>query len=167
MSTPFAIRPRRAAALLGAAGVLVGGATALAATPVNDGRYTGRNSEGHSVALRTVAGATHVHWVVNYGRSANCNPKRYVSRAGSTFDHRTGAPVGADGAYREVVSSSNKTTFNGHSGYRVRIRAVFSGRFDSEITARGSLEQRATFFRPDGSQLATCVRRLTYTARLR
>lgn len=71
-----------------------------------------------------------------------------------------------DGRYREAVSTSEPVRFNGHPGYRVRVRASFSGRFVNIVTARGRLDQRATFFRPDGSVLAACVRHITYTATL-
>jgi hypothetical protein len=167
MSMRIVLRRRRLAAIIGAGAALAGGATALAASPAIGGRYAGTTSEGHGVALRVVANGTRAHWIVRYGRNGNCQPPRFTSQSGQTFDRRFGAPIDGSGRYRETISATNSTKFNGHSGYKVRVRARFSGRFVDDVTAKGRFEQRSTFFRPDGSQLATCVRHLTYTATLR
>jgi hypothetical protein len=157
---------RRAAALLTVAALLGCAATALAATPVTGGSYRGPLSDGGKVALRVVSGGARLHWTVAF-RSHGCTPSKFTSRSGTTFDRTVGTPIHSDGSYREVVKASNTTTVNGKSGYRDSIRAVFKGRFVTRHRASGQFQQRETFYRPNGSTLATCLRRLTYRVVLR
>jgi hypothetical protein len=167
MKLSLLARRHRTAALLALATALIAAATAVAATPVAGGYYVGTTSEGKSVALRVTSNGARVRWVVHYGVTKNCQPPKYTSRSGSTYDHSVGARIHSDGSYREVLSSTSPTTFNGHSGYKVHVRAVFKGTFVSATRATGRFEQRASFYRPNGTTLATCVRRVTYRAKLK
>lgn len=166
MTSRLARPARRAAVLLSAIALLACAATALAATPVPGGSYRGSSSDGGRVALRVVSGGARLHWSVAY-RSVACTPRAFTSRSGSTFDRTMGTPIHSDGSYREVITADNATTFNGRSGYRDKIRAVFKGRFTTRHRASGRFEQRETFVRPNGTTLATCLRQLTYRAVLR
>ena len=156
---------RRTAVALGMGAALSGASAALAATPIGDGHYHGSASNAVAVDEQVVFEGARVRWTVSYGRTRNCRPSGFVSGSGKTFDRRAGARV-QRGRYREAVSTSEPVRFNGHPGYRVRVRASFSGRFVNIVTARGRLDQRATFVRADGSVLAACVRHITYTATL-
>ncbi len=157
---------RRTAVALGMGAALSGASAALAATPIGDGHYRGSASNGGAVDEQVVSEGARVRWTVSYGRTRSCRPSGFVSGSGRTFDRRAGARVRRDGRYREAVSTSEPVRFNGRPGYRVRVQGSFSGRFVNIVTARGRLDQRATFFRPDGSVLAACVRHITYTATL-
>jgi hypothetical protein len=154
---------RRAAALFTVVALLTCAASALAATPVSNGSYRGPLSDGGRVALRVVSGGARLHWSVAF-KSHGCTPSKFTSRSGTTFDRTAGTPIHSDGSYREVVKASNATTLNSKSGYRDTIRAVFKGQFVTRHRANGRFEQRETFYRPNGSTLATCLRRLTYRA---
>lgn len=152
---------RRSAALFSAIALLTCAATAMAATPVSNGTYRGKLSDGGKVSLRVLSGGERLHWSVAF-RSTSCNPRRFTSRSGTTFDRTVGTAIHSDGSYREVVKATDSTTVNGRSGYKDTVRAVFKGRFVTRHRANGRFEQRETFYRPDGSTLATCLRQLTY-----
>ncbi len=161
MTSRLSSPARRAAALLSAITLLTCAASAIAATPVANGTYRGALSDGGKVSMRVLSGGERLHWSVAF-RSASCNPHRFTSRGGTTFDRTLGTRIHSDGSYREVVKATNSTTFNGKSGYKNTIRAVFKGRFVTRHRANGQFEQRETFYRPNGSTLATCLRQLTY-----
>lgn len=161
MTSRFNRPARRAAVLFSAIALLTCAASALAATPVDNGIYRGPLSDGGKVSLRVLSGGERLHWSVAF-RSHACSPSAFTSRSGTTFDRTSGTRIHSDGSYREVVKASNATTFNGKSGYRNVIRAVFKGRFVTRHRASGQFEQRETFYRPNGSTLATCLRQLTY-----
>ena len=102
MTSRLRLPARRAAALLSAIALLTCAASAIAATPVDNGTYRGALSDGGKVSLRVISGGERLHWSVAF-RSASCNPRNFTSRSNTTFDRTSGTPIHSDGSYREVA----------------------------------------------------------------
>jgi hypothetical protein len=152
-------------ALFSLLAALVPATLALAAQPRAGSLYRGTTSEGRAIGLRVSGDRQTVKWRLAYGPAACRQPRTHV-KADEALSVAPYPAIGSDGSFRDSGYVSDAATFNGHPARRhARIR--FYGRFYTRHRARGRFYEEDRFYSRSGRAVASCVRRLTWTALIR